>query len=68
MGYIAEELDEEGVAVEKRRLAAITLAGALLLSPGALAACDREDQKDVEETVEDADKELDKLDTDGKDD
>ncbi len=31
-------------------------------------ACDREDRKDIEEGVNDADKQVDKLDGDGKDD
>ena len=54
--------------MEKRRLVSAALAGSVLFGSAGLAACDREDQQDVEETVEDADKELDKLDTDGKDD
>ena len=41
---------------------------ALLASPAAMVACDREDVKDVEEVGNDAEKEIDKLDSDGKDD
>ena len=36
--------------------------------PAAFAACDREAMKDVEEGVDEVDKEIDKLDSDGKDD
>ena len=64
--------------MNKRRIANAAVAGALLLGSAGLAACDNEDQKDVEEgvndvekgaedVVNDAEKELDKLDTDGKD-
>ena len=42
------------------------LAGLLLLPAG--VACDREDRKDVEEVGDDIDKEVDQLDSDGKDD
>jgi len=50
----------------RRRVAHLTLAAALLVAPG-LAACDREDQRDVEEEVENLDQQVDQLDTDGKD-
>ena len=59
----------------RRRITATALAGALLLAP---VACDNEDQRDLEEgvndvekgaedIVNDAEKELDQIDTDGKD-
>jgi len=42
---------------------------ALLLVPAAAGvACDREDRQDVEEAGNEVEKEVDKLDTDGKDD
>ena len=50
---------------------ALRVGFALVLSLGApvtLAACDNEDMKDVEEGVDEVDKEIDKLDSDGKDD
>lgn len=50
-----------------RRLPGL-LAALLLLAPTSLVACDREDARDVEEGVEDADRQIDKLDSDGKDD
>ena len=40
----------------------------LLFGAAGLTACDNEDQKDIQEIGEEADKQLDKLDTDGKDD
>ncbi len=62
-----------------RRLSAAALAAALVLGSGTLAACDREDTRDVEEGARDVregaekvgnevDKGVDRLDTDGKDD
>ncbi len=39
-----------------------------LSAPATLVACDREDARDVEEGVEEADEQIDKLDSDGKDD
>lgn len=53
----------------KIHVARIALAVSLVMVPGAtLLSCDREDVKDVEEGVEDADRQIDKLDDDGKDD
>ena len=52
----------------RERLARSALAIAVVLSMGATAACDREDQRDVEEVGNDIDKEVDQLDSDGKDD
>ena len=71
-GHLEKQLDGR----LERRIAHAAVAGALLLSG---LACDNEDQRDVEEgvnqiekgaedVVDDADKELDKLDSDGKDD
>ena len=65
--------------MDRRKLLNVALAGALVLGPAALPACDQEDQKDAEEIgneiekgVEDAGKEVDeqvdKADNDGKDD
>lgn len=54
--------------MQRSRFVNAALAGALLLGSTGLAACDREDEQDAEEIIDDADKELDKLDTDGKDD
>jgi hypothetical protein len=54
--------------VRNRRVASALTAASLLMGAGSLAACDREDRKDVEEGVNEVDKELDKLDSDGKDD
>lgn len=63
----------------REKLARIGIAIALVLGLGATAACDREDKADVREGVndvereaenigEEAEEELDKLDSDGKDD
>ena len=63
----------------KEKLARIGIAVALVLGLGATAACDREDEADVREGVndvereaenigEEAEEEIDKLDSDGKDD
>ena len=54
--------------MRSKRFASAALAASLLLGAGSLAACDKEDEKDANEVVNDADKELDKLDSDGKDD
>jgi hypothetical protein len=54
--------------MRNRRAAPALLAGSLLIGAGGMVACDNEDKKDAEEIVNDADKELDKLDSDGKDD
>ena len=51
----------------RQELARLALCGFLLLPAGAVA-CDKEDQRDVEEVGEDIDKEVDQLDKDGKDD
>lgn len=52
----------------KEKLARIGLV-ALLAFPATVAvACDKEDQRDIEEVGNDADKQVDKLDSDGKDD
>lgn len=50
------------------RLARIGLAALLAVSAGAAVACDKEDAKDVEEAGNDVEKEVDQLDSDGKDD
>ena len=54
--------------MSNRRVAGAALAIALLLPGGALAACDQEDVRDVEEGAEEVEKEVDEADTDGKDD
>ena len=51
----------------REQLMRLGLAGLLLLPAGAVA-CDKEDRKDVEEVGDDIDKEVDQLDSDGKDD
>ena len=50
------------------QLMRLGLAGLLLLPAGAATACDKEDRKDAEEVGNDIDKEVDQLDSDGKDD
>lgn len=53
----------------RERLLRLGLVACLAISGGAALACDKEDQKDLEEGVNDAEKEIDKnVDTDGKDD
>ena len=52
----------------REKLARIGLAGLLLFPAAGLAACDREDQRDAEEVGKDVEKEVDQLDSDGKDD
>ncbi len=54
--------------MHRNRMATAALAATLLLGAGSLTACDNEDQKDVEEVGEDAEKGVDNLDNDGKDD
>jgi hypothetical protein len=54
--------------VLRRRVLNGTLAATLLLGSGGLIACDKEDKNDVEEAGDEADKQVDKLDNDGKDD
>lgn len=51
----------------RERLARSAVAIAVVLSMGA-TACDREDQRDVEEVGNDIEKGVDDLDSDGKDD
>lgn len=52
----------------RQRLARSALAIAVVLSMGATVACDREDQRDLEEVGNEVEKEVDQLDNDGKDD
>ena len=52
----------------KEKLARIGVAALLAIPAAAGIACDKEDRKDVEEAGNEADKEVDKLDDDGKDD
>lgn len=52
----------------RSRLARVGIAGALVFGTPALLGCDGEDVQDVREGVEDADRQIDKLDSDGKDD
>jgi hypothetical protein len=52
----------------KRRVASIAMAGVLFAAAGGAIACDKEDKKDIEEVGNDVDKQVDDLDSDGKDD
>jgi hypothetical protein len=52
----------------RHKIASGALATAMLFGSGTLVACDKEDKQDVEEVGDEVDKQLDKLDTDGKDD
>ena len=52
----------------KEKLARLGFVALLVVPATAGIACDKEDQKDVEEVGNDIDKEVDKLDKDGKDD
>ena len=52
----------------KEKLLRIGLVALLALSGSTAIACDKEDVKDVEEVGNDVDKEVDQLDSDGKDD
>ena len=53
----------------KERLLRLGLVACLLLPAAAAVACDKEDQKDVKEGVNQVEHEIDKnVDTDGKDD
>ena len=52
----------------KEQLARIGLAALLAVPAGGAIACDKEDRKDVEEAGNEAEKEIDQLDSDGKDD
>ena len=54
--------------MRRDRMASAAMAATLLLGGGSLAACDNEDQKDVQEVGDEAEKDLDNLDKDGKDD
>ena len=51
-----------------KKLASVALSGTLLVSALSGVACDKEDEKDIEEIGENIDKEVDNLDSDGKDD
>lgn len=51
-----------------KKLASIALSGTLTLSVLSGVACDKEDEKDIEEIGENVDQEVDNLDSDGKDD
>ena len=50
-----------------RKIPSALVAAVLMLS-GAGVACDKEDKQDVKEVGNDVEKEVDKLDSDGKDD
>ena len=52
----------------KERFATAACAGLLVLGALGGVACDREDKKDLEEVGNDVDKQVDQLDSDGKDD
>ncbi len=52
----------------REKLARVALAATLVLGVGAVGACDREDQQDIEEVGNEVDKSVDQLDNDGKDD
>ncbi|MDP9069625.1 MAG: hypothetical protein M3N53_14975 [Actinomycetota bacterium] len=52
----------------REKLPRLALALTLVLGLGATAACDREDEKDIEEVGNEVEKNVDQLDTDGKDD
>ena len=62
------ETVERRASMRKERFVGSALAAVVLLGSSGLVACDKEDRKDVEEITNDADKELDNLDSDGKDD
>ena len=52
----------------RQRLARFGLVALLVVPVGTAVACDKEDVKDAEEVGDDIDNEVDKLDSDGKDD
>ena len=52
----------------RNRAASLLLAGALAFGATGAVACDKEDNKDLEEVGNDVDKQVDELDSDGKDD
>ncbi len=52
----------------KDKLIRLGVAGLLLLPAAGVTACDREDARDVEEVGNDLQKEVDQVDSDGKDD
>lgn len=52
----------------RHRLARIGLVALLAVPAAGTVACDKEDVKDVEEAGNEVDKQIDKLDSDGKDD
>lgn len=51
-----------------KKLASAALAGGLMLSAFSGVACDKEDEKDIQEVGNDIDEGVDNLDSDGKDD
>ena len=52
----------------REKLARLGLVALLAIPAGTAIACDKEDRKDVEEAGNEVDKEVDQLDSDGKDD
>ncbi len=52
----------------REKLPRVALALTLVFGLGATAACDREDEKDIEEVGNEVEKNVDQLDNDGKDD
>ena len=52
----------------REKLARLGLAALLIVPAGTAIACDKEDQKDVEEVGNDIEKNIDEADKDGKDD
>jgi hypothetical protein len=52
--------------MQAKRVAGVAVAALMVLGP--ISACDKEDRRDVEEFGENLDRQIDKLDTDGKDD
>jgi hypothetical protein len=52
----------------RQRFVRVTLAASLFVTPVWLMACDREDRKDVKEGVKEVEREIDELDSEGKDD
>ncbi|MGH2808923.1 MAG: hypothetical protein ACRDKT_16790 [Actinomycetota bacterium] len=54
--------------MDKERLVRVGLVACLFTAPVTGIACDREDQRDVEQVGRDIEKEIDEADKDGKDD
>ena len=54
--------------MDKERLVRFGLVACLLTAPVTAVACDREDQRDVEEVGREIENEVDEADKDGKDD